>query len=460
MIQTCQGERSTGLPAAGMIAVIGCAMCCGCAPRDVAGVRPLVVVVSGDAAGWIVPCGCASNQSGGLPRRASYVEELREQADVILVDAGGAPSGASLYDFTKFKAILKGEQAMDVAAHNIGQTEAALGPARLRVLVQDANAPLISANACDSQGRLVAEPFRIATVAGRRVAIVGVLSERYATSEIQVAPPRQAAVEAIHQTAGCCDSVIVLAYLPEDELRLLAESLPEADVVAGGPTGQPMQPRLHGPTLLVSATRQGKFLARLEAPLVAGKARWSGNIVELDDRFADDPEQLANLRDYYNELARMDLTPRDTLFSETHVAPPSYGISGNARCAQCHLDDQTLWKRSKHAQAWEALRAKGSHFDPDCQRCHTLGYGMQGGFESVRRSADRVNVGCESCHGPSQSHSDNTKAFTPHRKQAKDQCRNCHDLENSPNFKYEEYWPRIAHGDSPALESPMEKTSL
>jgi len=28
---------------------------------------PLAVIVSGDTAGWIMPCGCTANQSGGLP---------------------------------------------------------------------------------------------------------------------------------------------------------------------------------------------------------------------------------------------------------------------------------------------------------------------------------------------------------------------------------------------------------
>src|SRR5258708_2775423 len=55
--------------------------------------RPVVLVVSGDTAGWIVPCGCTANQSGGLLRRGTYVHQLRQQAEVILADAGGAPGG-------------------------------------------------------------------------------------------------------------------------------------------------------------------------------------------------------------------------------------------------------------------------------------------------------------------------------------------------------------------------------
>src|SRR5438046_1267625 len=73
-----------------------------------AAVRALALVVAGDTGGWIVPCGCTSNQSGGLPRRGTYLRELGEQADIILADAGGAPGGTSPYHRAKFEAILRG----------------------------------------------------------------------------------------------------------------------------------------------------------------------------------------------------------------------------------------------------------------------------------------------------------------------------------------------------------------
>src|SRR5438132_3845579 len=66
--------------------------------------RPIALVASGDTAGWLTPCGCTSNQSGGLLRRGSYLEELRKTAEVILVDAGGAAAGTSPYDRLKFEA--------------------------------------------------------------------------------------------------------------------------------------------------------------------------------------------------------------------------------------------------------------------------------------------------------------------------------------------------------------------
>src|SRR6478735_7732998 len=114
--------------------------------------KKLVVVISGDTAGWLMPCGCTSNQSGGLLRRATYVNGLRATSDVILADAGGAAGGDSEYHKVKFEAILAGERQMGIAAHNIGRSEAAFGPAYLRDVSKRTSAPLISANVRDAGG--------------------------------------------------------------------------------------------------------------------------------------------------------------------------------------------------------------------------------------------------------------------------------------------------------------------
>jgi len=434
------------------LGLLGCAVCCGCW-RGAPGERPLLLVVSGDTAGWIVPCGCASNQSGGLLRRGTYVQQLRADAEVIVADVGGAPGGTSLYDQVKFEAILQGELAMGIAAHNIGAAEALLGPAYLRRMADELHAPLVSANLRDGRGEAVAEPLRIIAAAGRRVALVGVLARRYAAGDLQALPPRQAILDALRAAAGRYDAVVVLAYLPEEELQQLADTLPEADVIVGGPTGQPIPPKLSGSRLLASATHQGKFLAQFQAPALRSSQRWSGSVVELDGQFADDPVQTANLGQFYERLAALDLKPGDTSFVKALPSlRASYRIAGNAQCAKCHLDDDVAWRTSRHAHAWESLTQKGAQVDPDCQRCHATGYGMTGGFESLTRSAARVGVGCESCHGPSQAHCDNTKIPTAYRGQAKDHCHGCHDLENSPKFQYEEYWARIRHGESPAVK--------
>src|SRR5688572_18323013 len=110
------------------------AICAGC-DRDATsggGATGATVVVSGDTGGWITPCGCASNQSGGLLRRGTYLEGLKKGGEVMYLDAGGAAGGTSEYHREKFEAILKGEKLMGVAAHNLGKSELALGAGYLR----------------------------------------------------------------------------------------------------------------------------------------------------------------------------------------------------------------------------------------------------------------------------------------------------------------------------------------
>ncbi|HEY2839147.1 MAG TPA: multiheme c-type cytochrome [Pirellulales bacterium] len=430
--------------------LIACALV-GCQPGNgatgAAEPRSLSLLVSGDTQGWIMPCGCTSNQSGGLARRASYVERLRRGGDVIVADVGGAPGGTSRYDRVKFVAILAGEVAMGSAAHNLGAAELNFGPDELRRLAHETGAPLLSANAFDKSGARIAPAFRILEESGRRVAIIGVVSQQYATREVSVSEPRQAVLEALGNFEAPADAVVVLAYAPTEELESLAAALPEVDLVIGGPTRQSITPRLVGTrTQLAAVTNKGKFLARFDAPAPGAAQPWQGQIVDINGALADDPKQIANLDRYRKELTRLDLSADETSFAAGFSGPigGEYRIAGTDSCRQCHQSDCKIWDQSSHAAAWETLKSERWEVDSDCQRCHTTGYGLPGGFVSAQRSVNRIAVGCESCHGPSQVHAqDPTRGATY---VARDQCQTCHDRDNSPAFAFEKYWGEISHG--------------
>jgi hypothetical protein len=409
--------------------------------------RPLVVVASGDTAGWIVPCGCASNQSGGMPRRGSHIAELRRENEVLVLDAGGAPAGTSRYDRLKFEAILKGEKLLGVAAHNLGGPEAALGADTLRQIAKRTETLFVSANFQDADGQLVGEPYVLLKSSAGMLAVIGVLSPSFETSDCRISDPREAVLALLPQIEGRYDWLAILGYLPEEELRNFAASLPEADLVIGGPTGQCLAPVEIGPTLLTSATNKGKFLVELRAPAGSGARRWQGRIAEMNNKLTDDARQIENLAAFRRVLEEEDIPAIDSglVARQPGEFPETYRAAGVESCRACHAGDCRLWDDSKHAHAWSTLADQGAHVDSYCQQCHTTAFGLPGGFVSVLRTSDRVDVGCESCHGPSQSHALDPSQPTP--LVARDQCVFCHDRENSPRFEYAAYWEQIVHGE-------------
>ena len=409
-------------------------------------VRPLAVIVSCDTAGWIVPCGCSSKQAGGLLRRATYVQGIRRSADVLLADAGGAPGGTSPYDRQKFAAVLRGEIEMQTAAHNIGAAEAEFGVESLRELVTELHAPLISTNVKDGQGHEFVPTHGLIKLGGQRIAIAGLLSTKYAREGLKIDDPYESLIRLMGTLKGQFDQLLVLAYLPEDELEILVNRVPEADMFVGGPTRQTIAPRRAGPSIWGATTNRGKFLVHLERATSA--VPWQGKIVELDHEIADDAIQAKNLKRFRDELTRLDFRADQTGFNPmlSKDLPTDYRIDGTETCQKCHPHDCQHWSETSHGHAWKTLTDKNAQMDPYCQHCHTTGYGLPGGFASMSTGQQRQNVGCESCHGPSHAH-----VLRPTKKtlyDARDRCTQCHDHENSPKFRYEEFWSQIVHGVS------------
>ena len=419
---------------------------------------PVTLVVSGDTDGWLTPCGCTANQSGGLPRRATILKSIAtdSKGDLLYCDVGGAPGGTSRYHKIRFEAILSGELEMSIDAHNLGGPEAALGAEYLSSLIAKFPVPFTSANLKTPDGKLLAPPLRMVESTGRRIAIIGVTAPGTPAPGLIIDDPLTAIRAAI--TNVKYDSLVVLAYLPQEQLEKLAGQLPEADAVVGGPTGQPLAPIKRGPTVVASATRKGKFLVALN---LANPSHSPGStatipvdgIREVKD-VPDDPSQQKNVMAYLTDLRAMDLTADDSqlVASMANAQNPGFRVAGSESCAPCHAAETTAYHATAHAHAWQTLVDKKYEVDPSCQVCHTTNYGLPDGFFSRAKSMSRVNVGCESCHGPSSEHTQNPKTRTPFL--AADSCIRCHDPENSPRFEYASFWQKIKHGRKALAETP------
>ena len=245
-------------------------------------------------------------------------------------------------------------------------------------------------------------------------------------------------------------------------MRELAAALPEADIVAGGPTGQSIVPQTIGRVTIAAATNKGKFVVVLNLPSPGAAQICDGHLEELTDRWSDHPRQQENLKAFYEVLAQRQLTPGETSFVEPLPpnAPLGFRIAGVEKCQECHHADcrdtaeneklRKIRAHSPHQRAWETLQQKGAEADAYCQQCHTTGYGLPGGFVNIAKTPALLSVGCESCHGPSLAHAERPQTkVTAYHGQARDRCVQCHDRENSPQFEYHRYWNSLVTGNSP-----------
>ncbi|MCC7536755.1 MAG: hypothetical protein IT379_11100 [Deltaproteobacteria bacterium] len=127
-------------------------------------------------------------------------------------------------------------------------------------------------------------------------------------------------------------------------------------------------------------------------------------------------------------------------------APPvpegEQGYVGTERCGSCHTQALDVWRRTKHAQAWETLVDLGKHTNLSCVGCHLVGYRRPGGSTLVHHQ-NLEDVGCENCHGPGSRHAEDPTGVRMQREAPASLCVDCHNSEHSDQFDYRTYLPRI-----------------
>jgi hypothetical protein len=131
--------------------------------------------------------------------------------------------------------------------------------------------------------------------------------------------------------------------------------------------------------------------------------------------------------------------------------PPFTGVDrataryvGPEACATCHPQASATWSASAHAHALTTLREHESAADPACFTCHVTGFEHPGGYAGAATPALGA-VTCEACHGPGSAHvaaPDASYGKLPAEQAA---CVACHTHDTAPDFRFPEWWARVAH---------------
>jgi len=437
------------------------------------------LLISGSMLGRLEPCGCASGQLGGLPRRMQHLAEQRGYD--LLIEGGDLVEGATELDVQKAQTaltVLFGMQhSYDVLG--VGRRDLQLPAAEWSSYASMANvvATDLESTAADWPGK----PFFEKTVRGQKVRVLSFTLALPATAASQAAsePAKEPAKSAPRLLApaaawqrGLVDADpstlrVLLLHGEDTAARALVPQLqPQPDLVVcfdhGHTDPQPQPELVDGIPVLYPGIR-GRMLvhatlARLPTgprvgceliPLVGNKSLPGGG---------GDPDARLVLQQH-REQVRDD----GVLAKMARQKPTANGASyvGNQTCAGCHPTAMQAWNQSKHAQAWATLVAAEKDATrygwpvtayPDCVSCHVVGYGQTTGFVDPTETPELVNVGCESCHGAGSAHAGSggqLRLGLAGGAAPSVSCVVCHDFEQSPDFLYGDRWPKIEHGLEP-----------
>lgn len=121
-------------------------------------------------------------------------------------------------------------------------------------------------------------------------------------------------------------------------------------------------------------------------------------------------------------------------------------------CGNCHVDYQSSWATTAHADAYVTLTASGFAGDT-CFGCHTVNgrgnvaSGTTAGHDAVE---DEVyfDVQCESCHGPGLEHVEGVgqgSLVRPLAKLSMDGTGNCGDCHSGTHHPFVDEWEQSGH---------------
>lgn len=161
-----------------------------------------------------------------------------------------------------------------------------------------------------------------------------------------------------------------------------------------------------------------------------------------------DPKKRLPKVDHSDTAAVMKMSFEDRLALLTKVGKrpaelfdTTLKYVGSSSCMSCHAATHQNWQSSVHGQAFETLVKAGKQDDANCLKCHTVGFNEESGYQVGIAHKDLQGVGCESCHGPGETHVASKKKEDI-RGLGDDCpfcvieqiCLSCHDAANSPNF--------------------------
>jgi 5'-nucleotidase len=284
-------------------------MLCGCnrGRREIPEGTLVSIYYSSDVHGRLDGCGC-KHDNGGIGRRSTVIQAAREEDPaVVYCDAGNFLSGTPASDSSRGMVMMEAYNLLKPVAANISERELAFGMDAFKAARREAKFSLVSAN-LRYQGSALAVPYVIRNVKDVRVAFIGLCGTPDVMRSDSVLLPQGVTVEdpltsarrAMAGLEGRAEIIVVLSTCGDAVDSLLAQSLPQIDLIVGGRSYRTNcdSPWVIGKTRIVRAEHDGRSLGRMN--LVFGPQSqirdYMGAQVALGSRVSPDAKMLELVR--------------------------------------------------------------------------------------------------------------------------------------------------------------------
>jgi 2',3'-cyclic-nucleotide 2'-phosphodiesterase (5'-nucleotidase family) len=269
---------------------------------DDPGAASVTILFSSDMLGKIRSCGCTVEDAGGLGRRATYTETIREgKREVIVLDAGDAFSLDLSFAKKEAELTMDSFDFIGVDVFTPGEMEFIFGLPYLKTVAENSRFEMIAANVVDPSTGLpvFGKPYTVITLKdGLKIAVTGVLDEtiRFPAyidqSDFRVDPAEKTLSGIIPSMKKEAHFLVLLSHMGMDRTRDLLSRVKDFDVAVVG-HGKPKMKDSEkiGKTLLLCAGGFGQYLGRVDMDLSPSGGMEYGRmrLVPLPDEIAIHP---------------------------------------------------------------------------------------------------------------------------------------------------------------------------
>ncbi len=405
----------------------------------------LNILYTGNVNGELERCGCAEKQLGGVARRKTIIDRLREEP-ALLVDAGDLLFGSFVdragsrgFYRSKSGAMIASMNRMGYDAVTPGDYDFAEGKEFLLERIAEASFPVVCANLVGPDGRPVVAPYRVVTKGKLRVALVGfldshVVTDRYreALGPLQIEDPFESARRLLPEIEKQSDVIVALIHFNIVDVTKFLTAHPAIGVAIQGHVTGDGQPVQVARSLVVAGGVLGKEIGHLRVTL-DGQRRitgYNGSLIPILEETVQHPD-VREVVARFNQTVETERFSDAVRFYEDEGSGEVY--AGADVCAPCHPSNHQGWLQTPHAFAMPTLFDGGYGHNPECVICHVVGYREPNGYVSAEKTPHLQNVQCESCHGSAEKHlrGEPMKSGVP-----EEVCIECHDDVHSPTFDY------------------------